>query len=84
MSPSRPTLRVRPRSGIADAELARLATTDLPHLPTRLRSLTPRTLLRLVRSPERLLEPERMIVIKLPTARRRVPVHAPTMERLRR
>lgn len=68
--------RIRPRSGIADAALARNATTDLPHPPTHLRSLTPRTLVRLVRSPARLLEPERTIVIRLPTVRTPVPVRA--------
>lgn len=63
MSPSRPSLRVRPRSAIADADLARSAVTELPgsHFPWR--DLRPGTLLRVVRSLGGPLEPERVIVV---------------------
>jgi hypothetical protein len=67
--------RIRPRAAIADAELARLATLDLPasHLPRRPR--TPRGLVDAVtalRRP-RSVEPERVIMMTLATvpARRR-------------
>jgi hypothetical protein len=61
-------IRIRPRSAIADAELARLATLDLPtsHLPHR--PQTPRVVERLIailaatREPA---EPERVIVMDL-------------------
>ena len=35
-------VRIRPRSSIADAELARLATVDLPHVVTLRRPQAPR------------------------------------------
>ena len=67
MSPARPSLRIRPRSAIADPELARVALTDLPGSPVAQRGRTPRALLQLVRSLGRPLEPERVIVMPLST-----------------
>jgi hypothetical protein len=63
MSPSRPSLRVRPRSAIADAELARTAVTELPATRFPWRDLRPGSLLRLVRTLGRPMEPERVIVM---------------------
>jgi hypothetical protein len=69
MSPSRPALRVRPRSAIADPELARAAVTELPGTPLAWRGYGPRALLRAAlqtaRTLGRPMEPERVIVMPL-------------------
>jgi hypothetical protein len=57
--------RIRPRSAIADAELARMATVDLPQVLTLRRPHTPRALLRAVATMRRTIEPERVIVMTL-------------------
>jgi hypothetical protein len=67
MSPARPSLRIRPRSAIADPDLARVAVTDLPSSPVARHGHNPRALVRLVRSMGRPLEPERVIVMPLST-----------------
>jgi hypothetical protein len=64
MSP-RPTLRVRPRSAIADPSIARMAVTALPGLPALKDHFRPRTLIRTVRAFGRPLEPDRVIVMPL-------------------
>ena len=58
-------VRIRPRSSIADAELARLATVDLPRVLTVRRPHTPRAVLRAVARMQRTIEPERVIVMTL-------------------
>jgi hypothetical protein len=68
MSPSRPTIKIRPRSAIADAALARGARTDLPGLPGPVFGYAPRTIVRFVRRLGRPLEPERVIVMPLTPA----------------
>lgn len=68
MSPARPSLRVRPRSAIADPELARAAITDLPGTPVAQRGFSPGALLRTARALGRPLEPERVIVMPLTVA----------------
>ena len=65
MSPSRPSLRVRPRSAIADPELARAAVTELPGTPLAWRGYGPRALLQTARAFGRPMEPERVIVMPL-------------------
>ena len=69
MSPSRPTIRIRPRSAIADAARARTAVTDLPGTPPASagRRRGPRDLIRAVRAMGRPIEPERVIVMPLAT-----------------
>jgi hypothetical protein len=70
MSPSRPSLRVRPRSAIVDPDLARTAVTELPgsHLAIlRGRGLRPRTLVRALLDLGRPAEPERVLVMPLAT-----------------
>ena len=70
MSSARPSPRIRPRSAIADADLARTAVTDLPgsHLAAlRERGLGLGAIKRSVRSLGRPLEPERVVVIPLST-----------------
>ena len=70
MSPTRPTLRVRPRSAIADAELARAACTELPGIgrpSLRGRGRGPRAVLGAIRSIGRPIEPDRVIVMPLAT-----------------
>ncbi len=62
-------VRIRPRSSIADAELARMATVDLPRAVTLRRPPTPRAVLRAIASMERTIEPERVIVMPLQVAR---------------
>jgi hypothetical protein len=57
--------RIRPRSAIADAELARMATVDLPQVLTLRRPHTPRALLHAVATMRRTIEPERVIVMTL-------------------
>ena len=59
------SLRIRPRSAIADPELAREATVDLPGGPTGIRLRTPRAVIRAVTSFRRPIEPERLIVMTL-------------------
>ena len=61
-------VRIRPRSSIADAELARLATVDLPHVLTLRRPQTPGSVLRALARLERTVEPERVIVMTLQPA----------------
>jgi len=65
---------IRPRSSIADPELARSAVVDLPTVPTVRRIQTPRALLAAIASIRGAgaLEPERVIVLTLvPVAARR-------------
>ena len=67
-------IRIRPRSSIADAELARGAVVDLPTAPAPRRLRTPRLLLDAVASfrGTSVDEPERVIVLTLvPVAARR-------------
>ena len=61
-------VRIRPRSSIADAELARMATVDLPHVLTLRRPHTPRAVLGAVARMQRTIEPERVIVMTLQAA----------------
>jgi hypothetical protein len=68
MSPSRPTITIRPRSTIADAALARSARTDLPGIPGSALGYAPRTILRFMRSLGQPLEPERVVVMPLTRA----------------
>lgn len=66
------SVRIRPRSAIADPELARVATIDLPLVGTRHRPHTPRAIVRAIASFRRRAEPERVIVLTLvPVAARR-------------
>jgi hypothetical protein len=60
--------RIRPRSSIADSELARMATVDLPRPLTLRRPHTPGAVLRAVASMQRTIEPERVIVMTLQPA----------------
>jgi hypothetical protein len=67
-------IRIRPRSSIADPELARGAVVDLPVAPVRRRPHTPRALLGALAALRSAadLEPERVIVLTLvPVAARR-------------
>jgi hypothetical protein len=67
-------VRIRPRSSIADPELARSAVVDLPTARTARRLPTPRELLAAIASVRGAgaLEPERVIVLTLvPVAARR-------------
>lgn len=59
------SIRVRPRSSIADPELARAATVDLPVGPALHRPHTPRAVLRAIGAIRRPIEPERVIVMTL-------------------
>lgn len=66
-APERPAItnhtpRVRPRSGIADAELARAAVVDLPMAHVLYRPHTPAGLVRMVASLRQPLEPDRVIL----------------------
>jgi hypothetical protein len=64
--------RIRPRSAIADADLARVATVDLPgeaDATPRLRR--PSALVRQLAALRRPIEPERVIVMTLAPARAR-------------
>ena len=68
------SVRIRPRSSIADPELARAAVVDLPTAPAIQRLHTPRAVLAAIASIRRAgeLEPERVIVLNLvPLAPRR-------------
>lgn len=70
MSPSRSSIRIRPRSAIADADLARIAVTDLPRsyvAAVRAAEIGPRALMRGARTLGRPLEPDRVIVMPLAT-----------------
>lgn len=58
-------VRIRPRSAIADPELARAATVDLPVGRSLHRPRTPRALLRTIAAVRRPIEPERVIVMTL-------------------
>ena len=67
-------VRIRPRSSIADPELARAAVVDLPTVPSSHRLHVPRALLAAVASMRGSngLDPERVIVLTLvPVAARR-------------
>ena len=67
-------VRIRPRSSIADPELARAAVVDLPTAPTSRRLRPPRAILEAIASMRGTsgLEPERVIVLTLsPVAARR-------------
>ena len=59
------TMHIRPRTAIADAELARAARTDLPGSTPLPRPHTPRALARVIASLLRPLEPDRVIVMTL-------------------
>jgi hypothetical protein len=61
-------VRIRPRSSIADVELARLATVDLPHVVTLRRPHPPGAILRAVAQMQRTIEPERVIIMTLQPA----------------
>jgi hypothetical protein len=63
MSPVRPTIRIRPRSAIVDADIARIAVTELPGTPLTRRGHGPRAILATVRSLGRPSEPDRVIVM---------------------
>ena len=68
------SVSIRPRSSIADPELARSAVVDLPTVPTARRLHVPNALLHAVASMRgaKALEPERVIVLTLvPVAARR-------------
>ncbi len=66
------SVRIRPRSAIADPELARAATVDLPVALSLHRPRTPRALVRAIASVRRPVEPERVIVMTFaPVAARR-------------
>jgi len=66
------SVRIRPRSAIADPELARVATIDLPPASTRRRPTAPPSVARVIASLRRPAEPERVIVLTLvPVAARR-------------
>jgi hypothetical protein len=60
-------IRIRPRSSIADPELARAAVVDLPAAPARHSLHTPLALVQAVASFRRTgdVEPERVIVLTL-------------------
>ena len=60
-------IRIRPRSSIADPELARAAVVDLPAAPTRRRLHAPLAIVDVVASFRRsgAPEPERVIVLTL-------------------
>ena len=64
-------IRIRPRSAIADADLARVATVDLPDTGRR-RLAGPGSVAKAIASFRRPIEPERVIVLTLaPVAARR-------------
>lgn len=66
------SIRIRPRSAIADPELAREATVDLPPPTTRQGPRMPRAVVRALAAVRRPVEPERVIVMTLvPVAARR-------------
>ena len=60
-------IRIRPRSSIADPELARAAVVDLPAAPARPRLHRPLALVHAIASFRRagVVEPERVIVLTL-------------------
>ncbi len=58
------SIRIRPRSSIADPELARAAVVDLP-AGTSWRPPTPHALVKTIASFRRPVEPERVIVLRL-------------------
>jgi len=59
------SIRIRPRSSIADPELARAAVVDLPMAAAVRRPRTPRALVKAIASFRRPIEPERVIVLRL-------------------
>lgn len=66
--------RIRPRTAIADAQLARTATVELPIVRQIHRPHTPRGLARTIASFRRPLVPERTIVVSLTPTLRSVPL----------
>jgi hypothetical protein len=68
------TPRIRPRTAIASAELARTATVELPVVRQIHRPHTPRGLARTIASFRRPLMPERTIVVTLPPVFRATPL----------
>jgi hypothetical protein len=66
--------RIRPRTAIADAELARTATVELPVVRQIHRPHTPRGLARTIASFRRPIMPERTIVVTLPPVFRASPL----------
>ena len=63
MSPTRPVIRIRPRSAIVDADIARIAVTDLPGTPVARRGLRPYAVLATIRALGRPSEPDRVIIM---------------------
>jgi hypothetical protein len=59
------SIHIRPRSSIADAELARAAVVDLPMAAVARRPRTPRVIVDAVAAFRRPVEPERVIVLRL-------------------
>ncbi|HYH91983.1 MAG TPA: hypothetical protein VD763_02400 [Candidatus Saccharimonadales bacterium] len=59
------TIRIRPRSAIADADLARTAVVDLPRVFTFHRPHTPQAIARAIASLLGPIEPDRVIVMPL-------------------
>ena len=66
--------RIRPRTAIADADLARTATVELPVVRQIHRPHTPRGLARTISSFRRPIMPERTIVVTLPPVFRANPL----------
>jgi len=58
-------IRIRPRSSIADPELARTAVVDLPAAPEPRRLRAPGAIIEAIASFRREVEPERVIVLTL-------------------
>jgi hypothetical protein len=69
-----PSPRIRPRTAIADADLARTATVELPVVRQIHRPHTPRGLARTIASFRRPIMPERTIVVTLPPVFRANPL----------
>jgi hypothetical protein len=65
---------IRPRTSIADADLARSATVELPVVRQIHRPHTPRGLARTIASFRRPIMPERTIVVTLPPVFRASPL----------
>ena len=66
--------RIRPRTAIVDADLARTATVELPVVRQIHRPHTPRGLARTIASFRRPIMPERTIVVTLPPVFRASPL----------
>jgi len=65
MSSERAPIRIRARTAIADADLARHAVVDLPVVRVPHRPHTPRALVAAIAAIRRPVEPERVIVMTL-------------------